>query len=129
MWKLVSNIQVDTVGFTALSNLPVPNGTNNGGYLLPPNFPAYSPIDLLVAGLEVNYIIANLSMFFGSVYSRMGMCISELKIKLTLLQENEKLMHISIVEIKQIIRANDDRHLLTVMERNAPLTFSRVFVK
>ena len=104
-------------------SLPVPDGINNGGYKLP-NGNEYSPIDLLVAGIEAsrrNIIVTSLSSFFDK--NRDG-CTAESMVYVTLLDSNDNVGTYPISWIKHESKLDND--LYKMMSRNAPLTFKWV---
>lgn len=118
MYQMVSMPVVD-ISLLPLS-LPVPDGINNGGYKLP-NGNEYSPIDLLVAGIEAsrrNIIVTSLSSFFDK--NRDG-CSSESFVFVTLLGDDGNIGTYPISWIKH--ESKLDRDLYKLMARNAPLTF------
>lgn len=119
MFKLVSMPVVD-MSLLPLS-LPVPDGINNGGYKLPQVSDAYSPIDVLVAGIEAmrrDIIVTSLVSFFDS--NRSG-CSSESMVYVTLIGANDIVGTYSIAQIKHESKFDSD--LYKMMSRNAPLTF------
>ena len=114
--RLISSVLVDVGEFPL--HLPVPTVDNGGGYLLPTGY-SYSPIDLLVAGLEavrLNKQVYNLAQFFDTYRAMLSMS----KICLTV-QYNEQVIHESIFCLRVMCLENDK--LLTVMRKNAPLSF------
>lgn len=123
--RLVSSVLLDMGAFPL--SLPVPDGINNGGFLLPTingSGPAYSPIDLLVAGLEASRLgieISDLPAFF--CLDRI--ILSEHKVHLAI-EVHDKIHYESIAYWKDYIRANDHKNMLTIFNCNAPLTFKWV---
>jgi len=131
MYKLISIPQVD-ISLLPLE-LTAPDGINNGGYkipefygnILPRTKHMYSPIDLLVAGLEAmrrDIIVTSLVSFFDK--NRDGYA-SESEVYVNLLQK-EKLVYtiVSIAWIKKI--CIEDSNLKSIFKKNAPLTFKWV---
>lgn len=122
MISLVS-IPVANISLLPLS-LPPANGINNGGYKWPCNSSdgyshEYSPIDLLVAGIEAlrrNIVITSLVSFFDK--NREG-CESESEVYVTLL--DDRIYTYPVAQIKQKCKLDQD--LYKLMLRNAPLTF------
>lgn len=110
-------------------SLSLPDGINNGGYKIPnvSSFDhVYSPIDLLVAGIEAlrrDIIVTSLVSFFDN--NRDG-CTSESEVFITLLDSNldNSINTRPIAWIKQ--ESKLDKDLYKLMLRNAPLTFKWV---
>lgn len=116
--RILSSVRVDVGEFPL--RLPIPTPENSGGYLTPIGY-TYSDIDLLVAGLEAVELkkdVTNLAQFFDSHRNMISMS----KVKLTFSIDNE-IYHESILCIKNRILATKNENLLTVMQKNAPLTF------
>ena len=124
--KLVS-FPLVAAGHLPLS-LPKPTALNSGGFLLPARGGgtqyAYSPLDLLVAGLEgslMGFFVLDLLKFFDEhKYPK-----SESLIYLTLV-EDKKIIHDSVLGLKSHIARNGDEEMLRVLQVNAPLTFKRM---
>jgi hypothetical protein len=128
--RVVSVPNVD-VGALPL-RLPVADGINNGGFVLPgprgQTAQAYSNIDLLVAGLEaslIRYEVRNLTKYFD--LKRHGM-FSENKVIIYYTVGDSGIVEAkTVTEIKHDLRilrgTNDYEELLRVLRRNAPLTF------
>jgi hypothetical protein len=117
-YRLVSIPQVD-VGLLPL-RLPIPDNFNSGGYAY-----GYSPIDLLVAGLEAHSrgdIVSDLARFFDS--HRDCLPVSVHHVHLLVQGPDGSIFSWTIGEIATI--CNQDDRLLTVMQKNAPLTFKWV---
>ena len=125
--KLISSVQVDIDSF-GVFDLPQPDGLNNGGYSIPDldghTLFEYSPIDLLVSGIEACRLgvkILNLPAFFY-LYRNL---FSELQVYLAIL-DNDNVEFKSIADWKLIIKSLKNAPLLTIMSKNAPLTFKWV---
>jgi hypothetical protein len=110
-------------------HLPLPNGLNNGGYVVPDckgqTVDSYSPIDVLVAGLEairLCKVVTNLAQFFD----QNRLMFSDMKVSLTTDDDSAGVEHLSIWEIKTRILVYNNYEWLKVMQRNAPLTFKWV---
>ena len=119
MIRLISMPQIDVGGFGRL-RLPLPDGINNGGYVVPTPvgaMSAYSPVDLLVAGLSGDRI-TNLVEFFDKYRVKYIPHMDE--VFLTLEMDNE-IVHKTIPMLK--VSCEVDTDLLKVLRRNAPLTF------
>lgn len=124
---LVSLVSIPQVDISLLPlSLSAANGINNGGYKLP-NINGviheYSPIDLLIAGIEAqrrDIIVTSLVSFFDN--NRDG-CSSESDVHVILLYSDlEKYIKMyTIAQVKQEIKF--DKNLYKLMLRNAPLTF------
>lgn len=118
--KLVSSVVISDVGDFPL-RLSVPTLITSGGYLLPPDQPAYSPIDILIAGLEaqrLSLLVTNLLSFFDTH----KLMYSDNLVTITL-ENNGYLQCLPIAAIKSLIVSDKDHGLLKLMRRNAPLTF------
>jgi hypothetical protein len=122
MIKLASSIQIDMSLYPL--NLPLPDGINNGGYMLPGFGHAYSQIDLLIAGLEASnnqITIVNLTQFFD----KYRLMCSMSWVSLTIFNSEEdsgwQLQYLTVSELKAQCTKNNE--LLTVLRCNAPLTF------
>jgi len=123
-YRLVSAVQVDAEGFPL--RLPIPSMENTGGFLVPtPNGTTYnySPIDILVAGLEAYKLgeeITNLPQFFDK-HRRM---YTMLLVHLTVLNtQTGQLLYRSVADYKYYIKLDNKEDLLKALRRNAPLTF------
>lgn len=113
-------------------DLPMADGINNGGYKVPDfignTLPRakneYSPIDVLVAGLEAmrrNIIITSLTSFFDKHRYNLA-AYSDVYINLfSCTEKGNEYITKSISWIRCICYT--DSSLLTTMRRNAPLTF------
>ena len=130
MWQLISIPQVN-ISLLPLS-IPKADGLNNGGYKIPfysgnwkiTSKEEYSPIDLLVAGLEAkrrNIIITSLVSFFDQ---NRNILSSETEIYLTL-HSTHCVECLGQILTKNIawIKCFNDLELNKIMLRNAPLTF------
>lgn len=118
-YRLVSIPQVD-VGLLPL-RLPIPDNFNSGGYAY-----GYSPIDLLVAGLEAHnrgIIVSDLVVFFDGY--RDCLPVSCHMVSLLVQRPDDSISAWTLGEIATRCNQGDDR-LLTVMQKNAPLTFKWV---
>jgi hypothetical protein len=108
-------------------SLPVADGINNGGFKVPNSINTstheYSPIDLLIAGIEAlrrDIIVTSLASFFDN--NRDG-CSSESDVYITL-KDIGGIYTWSISRLRQEIKFDDS--LYKMMLRNAPLTFKWV---
>lgn len=101
--------------------LPMPDPVNTGGYLPPGCLYQYSPIDLLVAGLEALRLDLKITSLVG-FFNRYPNPRSEHLIYLIYLVNNTACSD-NIAYIKSM--KNTD--VLRVMHKNAPLTFAGVF--
>jgi len=127
-YRLVS-FPVVAKGLLPLS-LPKPDAINACGYLLPKtgggSYYEYSPLDLLVAGLEaglMGFFCLDLAHFFES----RSVILSESKIYLTVIEyDSKKYYHDSILGFKALIQFSGNSELLKVLKRNAPWTFRKV---
>lgn len=143
-YKLVSYPFVD-MGLLPLY-LEAPDDLRTGGYRIPlatpsgyKSTPQYSPVDLLVAGIEAfdyDFKVTNLDKFFSSRQRPM----SEYKVFVTYLQVdpedinsnsngNEILRTESIAQIKSRIYSENNYNLLNTMRQNAPFTFKYINIK
>jgi len=120
--KLISTVLVSERDFPlALSE---PDGLNNGGYVLPFGLKtgqAYSPIDMLVAGLEayrLGEIVTNLTQFFDKYRVMWAPSQVHLVVKM-----GEEIRNETLASWKLVLLTQPNRELERVMKRNAPLTF------
>jgi hypothetical protein len=133
-YKLVSMPQVD-VGELPLQ-LPVPDSINTGGYCIPSprgSLYIYSPIDLLVAGLEAyekGEIVTDLTQFFdkcrGYVHSMFDVTLAVSSVGEGGLPP--AIRSKCIAEWIALIEIYQNYDLFKVMLRNAPLTFKWVIL-
>ena len=86
--------------------------------------PSYSPIDLLVAGLEAERQGIKVPCLL-SFFSPKRIILSENDVYLVYTKEG-KLLNESIAKIKDRILAENDSNLLVVMRANAPFTFKHI---
>ena len=106
--------------------LPPPDRTACGGYELPGFGWAYSPIDLLVCGLELTIRGTSwdgpLDKWFRSVPLR----ASESKVFLAILS-HETVSHEAVVVYESVshFKALNDAEVLRVLKANAPLTMMK----
>lgn len=131
--NLVAIPQVD-IGALPLY-LPEPDGINNGGYSVPSKYkgdwrksftqprPAYSPIDLLVAGIEAvnsEKKVSSLVGFFDSYRDRTILSTYYVHIIIKM----DVIKTITIAEA--ITLGKENRSFELVMIKNAPLTWKWV---
>lgn len=117
--KLVSSVMVSEGDFPLA--LPVPDGLNNGGYYMPGDRQGYSPIDVLVAGLEAHRLgvyVTNLAKFFDTYRNLWSISQVTVAVKL-----GEEIRIESIAIWKLVLLTQPDTELRRVLKRNAPLTF------
>lgn len=120
--KLVSTVLVSEGDFPLA--LPEPNGLNNGGYVLPfgkATGQAYSPIDVLVAGLEatrLDIIITNLAQFFDT--HRLLWSTSQVSVALKI---NDTVRMETLASWRLVQLTQHSKRIKEVLKRNAPLTF------
>lgn len=124
--EIVSIPQVE-MGLIIPSLLPLeaPDGINNGGYFL-----GYSPIDLLVAVWLVkhhNLKTSNLPWLFDKfTKQRTPLCYNHIKLAFLI---NDEIAFKSLSEIVDEIVYHNDNTLLSLMRKNAPLTFKWVKIE
>jgi hypothetical protein len=117
--RLISSVTLDIEAFPLC--LPSADNLNSGGYLLPNSTYAYSPIDLLIAGLEADrlgLVVSNLANF----YDKHRFILADTWVYLTL-EDKDVVKHLSICAIKTSILEEQNSTWLRVMQRNAPLSF------
>lgn len=130
-YKLISSVQVNVGEVTPL-HLPIPTVANCGGYLTPSFITEgateynYSPIDLLIAGLEAYYlgeIVNNLAQFFDTN----RIMLADNWVSLTIKDMETGSITASTVNVFKIeIMRRNDTELLRMFRKNAPLTFKWV---
>lgn len=101
--------------------LPAPDPVNTGGYLPPGCKYEYSPIDLLVAGLEALRLDLKITSLVNFFDKHKNPC-SEHLIYLIYLVDNT-----ACSDNIAYIKSAHNKDVLRVMHRNAPLTFAGAF--
>ena len=129
--RLVATVNIDVEEFPL--HLPPPDEISSGGFVVPyvdpvtgkvRTLPAYSNIDLLIAGLEAvrkGVIVYSLTNFFD--VNRVMMSDHDVVITIS---SDAVINTWSIAQIKSHILINKDGEMLRIMMKNAPLTFKWV---
>jgi len=127
-YKLITLPQVDVGEFNSL-RLPTPDSVNSGGYLVPDlrnpinTIYIYSPIDLLIAGLESSYrgqIVDHLAKYFDS--TRVMFAEDWVYLHIKNMHTGQIFVH-SVASAKRYIILTKDTDMVYSLKRNAPLTF------
>lgn len=126
--KLVSSVQADIEAFPLC--LPPPDGINNGGYCIPTpegSMYAYSPIDILIAGLEASRLditISDLPAFF----CKKRVCFSANLVYVAIQGDDGFITSNSMQWWLLLAESQKSKDLVRIFNKNAPLFFRWVQV-